>query len=107
MYNRNKRSICLEPEIAGRPRRWPGELLAEADVLIENFRPGTMDRLGLGLRFAGGRRTRASFTVRRTAFLAGPYEKRTALDEVAQMMGGLAYMTGPPWTSTASRLLGN
>jgi len=64
-------------------------------VLIENFRPGTMDRLGLGPDALGKRNPRLVYCSEK-GFLPGPYEHRTALDEVAQMMGGLAYMTGPP-----------
>ena len=94
MYNRNKKSIRLDlksaagVEVARRLAGW-------ADVLIENFRPGALARLGLGyesLREANPRLIYCSAK----GFLAGPYEHRAALDEVAQMMGGLAYMTGPP-----------
>ena len=70
-------------------------LADDADVVIENFRPGAMDKLGLGYA-ALARSTRAWSTARCKGFLPGPYEHRTALDEVVQMMGGLAYMTGPP-----------
>ena len=94
MYNRNKRSIRLDLK-SENGLKVARRLLADADVLIENFRPGTMDRLGLDydtLSMANPRLVYCSTH----GFLAGPYEKRTALDEVAQMMGGLAYMTGPP-----------
>ncbi|MEM8662781.1 MAG: CaiB/BaiF CoA-transferase family protein [Pseudomonadota bacterium] len=93
-FNRNKRSIALDlkqPEGQAVALR----LLAGADVLIENFAPGTMDRLGLGesvVRAANPALVYASLK----GFLAGPYETRLALDEVVQMMAGLAYMTGPP-----------
>ncbi|MDQ1304164.1 MAG: hypothetical protein QG595_2147, partial [Pseudomonadota bacterium] len=70
-------------------------LISKADVLIENFRPGTMDRLGLGYATLKVQYPRLIYCSEK-GFLAGPYEHRTALDEVAQMMGGLAYMTGPP-----------
>jgi len=94
MYNRNKRSISLdlkEPRGLDLARR----LAARSDVLIENFRPGVMEDLGLGyeaLRIVNPGLIYCSLK----GFLAGPYANRTALDEVAQMMGGLAYMTGPP-----------
>jgi len=94
MYNRNKRSISLDlkdPRGLDLARR----LAARSDVLIENFRPGVMEGLGLSyeaLRIDNPRLIYCSLK----GFLAGPYENRTALDEVAQMMGGLAYMTGPP-----------
>jgi crotonobetainyl-CoA:carnitine CoA-transferase CaiB-like acyl-CoA transferase len=94
MYNRHKASICLDlksPDGLAIAR----DLAAAADILVENFRPGALDRLGLdydSLRTVNPRLIYAS----EKGFLPGPYENRTALDEVAQMMGGLAYMTGPP-----------
>ncbi len=94
MYNRNKRSIRLnlKSEEGARIAR---DLVANADVLIENFRPGAMDKLGFGYESLAAENPRLIYCSNR-GFLAGPYEHRTALDEVAQMMGGLAYMTGPP-----------
>jgi crotonobetainyl-CoA:carnitine CoA-transferase CaiB-like acyl-CoA transferase len=71
------------------------QLAASADIVVENFRPGAMDRLGLGYDALAALNPRLIFASEK-GFLAGPYENRTALDEVAQMMGGLAYMTGPP-----------
>lgn len=94
MYNRHKSSICLDlknAEAAEIARR----LVDDADVLIENYRPGAMDRLGLGYETLAVRNPRLVYCSEK-GFLPGPYEQRTALDEVAQMMGGLAYMTGPP-----------
>jgi crotonobetainyl-CoA:carnitine CoA-transferase CaiB-like acyl-CoA transferase len=94
MFNRNKRSICLNlkteegVDLAQR-------LLADADVMIENFRPGTLERLGLGYESVASWNPRIIYCSAK-GFLPGPYEQRTALDEVTQMMGGLAYMTGPP-----------
>ncbi len=94
MYNRNKRSLCVDLKSeAGKEAVL--KLLDEADVLIENFRPGTMDRLGFGYDALKERNPRLIYCSEK-GFLKGPYEHRTALDEVAQMMGGLAYMTGPP-----------
>ena len=94
MFNRNKRSICLdlksESGIALARR-----LVAGADILVENFRPGTLARLGLGYEALAATNARLIYCSAK-GFLAGPYENRTALDEVTQMMGGLAYMTGPP-----------
>ena len=94
MYNRNKRSISLDlkdPRGLDLARR----LAARSDVLIENFRPGVMDGLGLSYESLRVDNPRLIYCSQK-GFLAGPYENRTALDEVAQMMGGLAYMTGPP-----------
>jgi len=94
MYNRNKRSLCVNLKAeAGKAAVL--KLLETADVLIENFRPGTMDRLGFGYDTLRELNPRLIYCSEK-GFLAGPYEERTALDEVAQMMGGLAYMTGPP-----------
>ena len=94
MYNRNKKSICLDLksveglEIARR-------LCDSADVVVENFRTGAMDKLGLGYEALAARNPRLIYCSEK-GFLSGPYENRTALDEVTQMMGGLAYITGPP-----------
>ncbi|MCA8892342.1 CaiB/BaiF CoA transferase family protein [Hyphomonas sp.] len=94
MYNRNKRSLAIDlkspdgAEIALK-------LIDTADVFIENFRPGALDTLGFGYDTLSKRNPRLIYCSEK-GFLSGPYENRTALDEVAQMMGGLAYMTGPP-----------
>jgi len=93
MFNRNKHSICLDikrPEGAAVTR----DLLKRADVMIENFRPGALDKLGLD--YDSVRAINPGIIYQSSkGFLSGPYGDRTALDEVAQMMGGLAYMTGP------------
>jgi crotonobetainyl-CoA:carnitine CoA-transferase CaiB-like acyl-CoA transferase len=94
MYNRNKRSLCVDLKSAA-GKEAVLRLIDGADVLIENFRPGTMERLGFGYAELSRRNPRLVYCSEK-GFLAGPYEERTALDEVAQMMGGLAYMTGPP-----------
>lgn len=94
MYNRHKGSIALDlksPEGIATARA----LALDADILIENFRPGALDRLGLGYAELARDNPRLIYCSAK-GFLPGPYENRTALDEVAQMMGGLAYMTGPP-----------
>lgn len=94
MYNRNKRSLCVDLK-AEEGRALVLKLISGADVLIENFRPGTMDRLGFGYEALSATNPGLIYCSEK-GFLSGPYEHRTALDEVAQMMGGLAYMTGPP-----------
>ena len=94
MYNRHKASICLDLKSEtglGVARR----LAERTDILVENFRPGALDRLGLGYDALCESNPRLVYCSQK-GFLPGPYENRTALDEVAQMMGGLAYMTGPP-----------
>jgi crotonobetainyl-CoA:carnitine CoA-transferase CaiB-like acyl-CoA transferase len=93
-YNRNKRSLAVDvkdPRGIAAVKR----LLATADVFSENFRPGAMDKLGLGYEALAELNPRLVY-VSHKGFLDGPYAERTALDEVVQMMGGLAYMTGLP-----------
>lgn len=93
MFNRNKRSICLDlknPDGLAVAK----DLVGKADVVVENFRPGALDKLGLGADAVRAANPKAIYYSAK-GFLTGPYENRAALDEVAQMMGGLAYMTGP------------
>ncbi|MFJ4346589.1 CaiB/BaiF CoA transferase family protein [Pseudomonas sp. NPDC089401] len=92
-YNRNKKSFAVDmksPEGMAAVRK----LLATADVMTENFRPGAMEKLGLGYQAVKAIKPDIIYSSMK-GFLPGPYEKRTALDEVVQMMTGLAYMTGP------------
>src|SRR5207237_10341575 len=69
-------------------------LIGRSDVVIENFRPGLMASLGLDYATLAKQFPRLIYASHK-GFLPGPYEKRLALDEVVQMMGGLSYMTGP------------
>ena len=94
MYNRNKSSVCLDLKSAD-GIALAREIVENSDILIENFRPGAMDKLGLGYQALSAINPRLIYLSLK-GFLSGPYEHRTALDEVAQMMGGLAYMTGLP-----------
>ncbi len=96
MLNRNKRSLALDLKSA-RGLAVARRLIARADVLIENFRPGALERLGLGYEALRQENPRLVYCSCK-GFLPGPYEHRVALDEVVQMMGGLAYMTGLPGT---------
>ncbi len=91
-YNRNKKSLAVDLKSpAGRDIVL--KLVMSADVVTENFRPGAMEKLGFG--YAALKRVKPDLIYcSHKGFLAGPYEHRTALDEVVQMMGGLAYMTG-------------
>ncbi|XWN32565.1 MAG: CaiB/BaiF CoA-transferase family protein [Devosia sp.] len=93
MFNRNKRSIAVDVKDE-RGKALVRDLIKTADVLIENFRPGALDKLGLGFEAMAALNPRLVYYSAK-GFLPGPYEDRTALDEVVQMMGGLAYMTGP------------
>ncbi len=94
MYNRNKRSICLDIKTE-RGKEIANKLIEKADVFVENFRPGAMDKLGFSYDAVFTNNPKLVYCSEK-GFLSGPYEDRAALDEVAQMMGGLAYMTGPP-----------
>ena len=94
MFNRNKKSLALDlrdPRGAAVARK----LAASADVFAENFRPGAMAKYGLDYAALSAVNPKLIY-VSLKGFLPGPYEMRTALDEVVQMMGGLAYMTGRP-----------
>ncbi|MEX0828005.1 MAG: CaiB/BaiF CoA-transferase family protein [Haliea sp.] len=94
MYNRNKQSLCIDLK-STEGAAVSKDLIAKADVLIENFRPGAMTKLGFGYQDMAQLNPRLLYCSLK-GFLSGPYENRTALDEVTQMMGGLAYMTGLP-----------
>ena len=92
-FNRNKKSVVLDiqtPEGMATAK----ELIGECDVLLENFRPGLMDKLGLGYAALAQAFPKLIY-VSHKGFLPGPYENRLALDEVVQNMAGLTYMTGP------------
>jgi crotonobetainyl-CoA:carnitine CoA-transferase CaiB-like acyl-CoA transferase len=91
--NRNKRAIAIDVA-APEGRAAVDALLRRADVLVENFAPGTMSRRGYGPDHCAELNPRLIYCALK-GFLSGPYEHRAALDEVVQMMGGLAYMTGP------------
>ena len=94
MFNRNKKSVAIDlrqPEGLQAALR----LASTADVVLQNFKPGVMKKYGLD--YANLSKINPGLIyVNHTGFLPGPYEQRTALDEVVQMMGGLAYMTGRP-----------
>jgi crotonobetainyl-CoA:carnitine CoA-transferase CaiB-like acyl-CoA transferase len=94
VFNRNKKSLAVDlqkPE----GRELVLRLLRKADVLTENFRPGALDKLGFSHEALAKENPRLIYCSLK-GFLHGPYEHRLALDEVTQMMGGLAYMTGLP-----------
>jgi crotonobetainyl-CoA:carnitine CoA-transferase CaiB-like acyl-CoA transferase len=92
-FNRNKRSLAIDLKSdAGKTliRR----LVAKTDIVLENYAPGTMERLGCGYETLSAINPRLVYCAMK-GYLSGPYEKRAALDEVAQFQSGLAYMTGP------------
>ena len=92
-FNRYKKSLVLDLK---RPegKAVMDRLIDTADILVENFAPGTIDRLGFGYDRVSQLNPLLIFCSLK-GFMPGPYEKRPSLDEVCQMMGGLAYMTGP------------
>ncbi len=94
LFNRNKKSIAIDLHSAA-GAEVARKLAASADVVAENFKPGTMVKYGLDY-LALSRLNERLIYISLKGFLPGPYEHRTALDEVVQMMGGLAYMTGRP-----------
>jgi crotonobetainyl-CoA:carnitine CoA-transferase CaiB-like acyl-CoA transferase len=92
--NRNKRSFVVDLKTE-EGLALVHRLVADADVVVENYGPGTMERLGCGYEQLASLNPRLVYLALK-GFLSGPYEKRPALDEVVQFMAGLAYMTGPP-----------
>lgn len=91
--NRNKESVAIDLK---NPLSRPAleRAVQWADVVIENFGPEVMSRLGYGYADMSSVNPRLVYCSLK-GFLPGPYQARPALDEVVQMMGGLAYMTGP------------
>lgn len=94
MYSRNKKSLAVNLK-AEEGKAIIYDLVKTADIVVENFGPGTIDRLGFGYEKLKAINERLIYCSLK-GFLSGPYEKRHAMDEVVQMMGGLAYMTGRP-----------
>lgn len=93
-YSRNKKSLAVDIK-SDEGKEIIYSLLPEVDVVVENFGPGTMDRLGYAYQKLVTINPRLIYCSLK-GFLKGPYENRHAMDEVVQMMGGLAYMTGRP-----------
>jgi crotonobetainyl-CoA:carnitine CoA-transferase CaiB-like acyl-CoA transferase len=98
MFNRNKKSLAVDTTTAA-GREIVLKLIASVDVFSENFKPGAMAKLGLDYESLSKLNPRLIY-VSHKGFLPGPYDNRTALDEVVQMLGGLAYMTGYPGQPT-------
>ncbi|NML47596.1 CoA transferase [Ramlibacter sp. G-1-2-2] len=96
-FNRNKSSAQLDLKQGEASQEVMRRALEWADVVIENFAPGVMARLGLGYEDVAKVNARIVYCSLK-GYLPGPYQDRLALDEVAQMMGGMAYMTGPAGT---------
>ncbi len=93
-FNRNKRSLAIDLK-SDAGRKAVHRLAAKADVVIENYAPGTVEKLGCGYADLKAVNPRIIYCALK-GFLSGPYENRLALDEVVQFMAGMSYMTGPP-----------
>ncbi len=94
IFNRNKKSLAVDMKTE-KGLQLVLKLISSADVVTENFRPGALDKLGLGYDALSKKHPKLVYCTLK-GFLSGPYDHRPALDEVVQMMGGLAYMTGLP-----------
>jgi crotonobetainyl-CoA:carnitine CoA-transferase CaiB-like acyl-CoA transferase len=92
-FNRNKKSLAIDIK-SNHGKEIIFKLLESTDVLIENFAPDTMTRLGFGYDSLASLYPKLVYCSLK-GFFPGPYSNRLALDEVVQMMSGLAYMTGP------------
>jgi CoA:oxalate CoA-transferase len=93
--NRGKQSIALDLE-APADRAIFEALLARADVLVENFRPGALERLGFGWDALSPRFPRLVYAAVSGFGASGPYAQRPAYDVIAQAMGGIMSLTGQP-----------
>ena len=108
-FNRNKRSLTLNLK-SDEGRRLFGELAEKSDVVVENFRPGLLDDMGIGYKALSERNPRLIYACisgfgSMEGYL-GPYSKRPAYDIVAQAMGGLLNTNGqadgpPTWLGVA------
>jgi crotonobetainyl-CoA:carnitine CoA-transferase CaiB-like acyl-CoA transferase len=94
VFNRNKKSLAVDLKHPD-GKEIVQKLIGTADVVTENFRPGALDKLGFGHAQLSAKHPKLIYCSLK-GFLDGPYDHRAALDEVVQMMGGLAYMTGLP-----------
>jgi CoA:oxalate CoA-transferase len=91
--NRGKKGICVDlKSTAG--KALVKRLVREADVVTENFRPGTMDRLGLGYDALSRENPRLVYAALSGFGQTGPYSKMAAVDAVAQAMGGTMALNG-------------
>jgi crotonobetainyl-CoA:carnitine CoA-transferase CaiB-like acyl-CoA transferase len=93
-FNRNKRSLAIDLKSAQGKAVFM-TLVRSADICVDNYAPGAIDRLGLGFAVLSAANPGLIYMAIK-GFLPGPYENRPSLDELAQMQGGLAFMTGPP-----------
>ena len=93
--NRNKKSICLDLKSEDARRLIVEKLVPVCDVLIENFLPGTMEKIGLGYKTLSEKCPRLIYASISGYGASGPYEKRGGYDVVASALAGLTHITGP------------
>ena len=93
VLNRNKRSLALDLK-RDEGREIFARLVQTSDIVLDNYAPGVLERLGIGYDWAASLNPRIIYCSIK-GFLPGPYGDRPLLDELAQMMGSMAYMTGP------------
>ena len=93
-FNRNKRSVALNLKDK-RAQEIVHEMARSADIVLDNYGPGTMERLGCGWETLQLLNPGLVYLTLK-GYLKGPWQNRPALDEVVQFQSGLAYMTGPP-----------
>lgn len=92
-FNRNKESLAVNLK-SERGQLIVHELVKSADIVLENYGPGTMEKLGCGYKRLADINPRLIYLALK-GYLSGPMQQRPALDEVVQFQSGLAYMTGP------------
>lgn len=95
LLNRGKKSIELDLKNEEHIK-WIKELVLEVDVVVENFRPGVMEKVGLGYKDLQAINPAIIYTSISGFGQYGPYTKRPAYDLVAQAMGGMTSITGYP-----------
>jgi len=91
-FNRNKQFLALDMS-KPRGKQVFEDLVKRSDVVLDNFAPGALERMGLGYEW-GRKVNKRIIYCSIKGFLPGPYQDRPFLDELAQMAGGLAYLTG-------------
>lgn len=91
--NRNKRSMTLNLK-DDNGKKILKDMIKKADVIVENFRPGTMEKLGLGYDVIKEINPKIIYAAASGFGHSGPYSKRAAYDAVVQAMGGIMSITG-------------
>jgi CoA:oxalate CoA-transferase len=101
--NRNKRSITMNLKLE-QARALFLEMIPKVDVLVENFRPGAMDRLGLGYEILKQHNPALIYAASSGFGHTGPYSQRPAYDAVVQAMGGIMSLTSPEYGGPPTRV---